>query len=97
MEGGGIEHRKLAVEQIDQLCFVLDIRSHDTNTFSAIKVTKNLRRAIGKGHLVIAGRGEQPGDGGANLAGTDHNDVLHALSRSSTEGASNGITSNSFG
>jgi hypothetical protein len=35
--------------------------------------------------LVVARRSEQPGDGGAYFAGTDHNDILHACSGSPSE------------
>jgi hypothetical protein len=36
-------------------------------------------------HSVVVRRGEQPGDGGADFAGADHDDIFHALSGSTNE------------
>src|SRR6516225_5690181 len=77
---GRIEHSKLPVQQIDQLWAVLDVRSHDANALVSVEVAKNFGRAICQGHLIVASRGEQPGDGGAYFAGADHDDIFHTLS-----------------
>ncbi len=85
MEGGGIEHRELAVQQIDQVRAVLHIRSREANAFVRVEPRKNLRGAIGERDLVIARGGQQPGDGSAYFPGADHDDVLHAPSGGLTD------------
>jgi hypothetical protein len=44
-----------------------------------------LRTTACQGHLVVARRGEQPGDGGAYFAGADHDDIFHTPSGSTSE------------
>ena len=85
VEGGGIEHGKLPVQEIDQLRAVLDIRRYGTDALAVVAAGQNFGRAIGQGHLVVARRGEQLGHGGADLAGADHDDILHAPSDRSSE------------
>ncbi len=92
MERGGIEHRKLSVEQIDQLGTVLDIGRHGANALVAVAAGEHLGRAIRQGDLVIARRGEQLGHRGADFPGADHDDVLHPPSaRSSDDHVHNNI------
>ena len=80
VEGRGIEHRELAVEKLDQLEAVVDVGCDRLNAFVVIATGQHLGRAIDQRHMVVAGRGQQLSDRGADLAGTDHDDVFHAPS-----------------
>ena len=82
------EHRELAVEELDQLQAVADIDSDSVDALVAVAGSENLRGTVDQGDVVVAGGGEQLGDCGADLAGSDHDDVLHAFS-----GRSSGLQS----
>ena len=77
IEWPGIEHGKLPIEQIDQLRAVLNIRNNRANAVASIDPAEYVGRAVCQGHFIIFRRGEQPGNGGADLSRTDHDDVLH--------------------
>ena len=55
------------------------------NALVAVAGGENLGGAVHQGDVVVAGGGEQLGDCGADLAGSDHGDVLHAFSGRSSE------------
>ena len=74
------EHRELAVEELDELQAVADIDSDSVDALVAVAGGENLGGAVHQGDIVVAGGGEQLGDCRADLAGSDHDDVLHAFS-----------------
>ena len=79
MERSGIEHRELAVEEIDELGAVLHIRRHHAQPRGRIDARERVGRTVRERHPIVAGRTEQPRHGGADLASADDDDVLHAV------------------
>ena len=77
VEGRGAQHGVFAGEGCRQGRVVADVQRQRFDGRFACKGCQFCGRAVNDGDTVVAGAGEEAGDGGADLAGADDGNRLH--------------------
>ncbi|MCY1300477.1 hypothetical protein D9M70_500430 [compost metagenome] len=79
VERSGAEDGELAREKSDELLLVGDIDRRGRDGSVLFHLLQLFGAAVGDADAVVAGMGEHASDGGADLACSDDDDILHSF------------------